>query len=166
MIAPEAYGIRLARKHRATKRQVVLRPTIARNTSGFTRQEVMAALKVAGSKPSSSLLLDLTKTAYGYKGWCAYYPEGWVIWTHKSIEYVADCHIRLRVCNADILPYTLRIKRGKKRVVLVSRWQALCLLLAHELGHWRQAAKDGKSRCLQIDADKNAIRVAKKLGIW
>jgi len=140
------------------------RPTIARNTSGFTRREVMDALKVGGTRPPASLLLDLTKSRRGYKGWCASYPGGWVIWRTNGTEYVADCHIRLRIApDADHV--TIHAKRGQRVVFSATRWQVLCVVLAHELDHWRQAHRDGKTRCLQVRADQAALKVVRKLGL-
>jgi hypothetical protein len=149
------------------KKQVwVQRPTIARNTSGFTRREIMDALKMAGPKPSGSLLLDLTKSNRAYiTGRCRAYPKEWAVWEHNGTEYVADCHIRLHLPTTDPYPYSLWIGRGKRLLVHPSRWQALAMVLAHEIDHWRQSHKDGKVRCLQIRADRAALRVARKLGV-
>jgi len=147
----------------------VKRPTIARNTSGFSRREIMDALKVCGKRPSPRLLLDLTSTRANTRGWCASIGEPGIIavtWRHNGTQYVADCHIRLRVNTIEPNKYGLHAKRGSPKIVMtVTRWQALCLLLAHELEHWRQAIRDGKVRCLQIECDRAALRVARKLGV-
>ena len=148
------------------KRVWVKRPTIARNTSGFTRREIMDALKAAGPKPSGSLLLDFTKSErVGFTGWCRAYPKGWVAWQYNGTQYIADCHIRLHLPTADPYTYTLWVGRGKRLTVYPTRWQALAMVLAHEIDHWRQAKRDGTVRCLQIQADRAALRVARKLGV-
>ena len=147
----------------------VKRPTIARNTSGFTRRQIMDALLICGKRPSGSLLLDLTKTEGNTRGWCASVGDPGVVavtWQYNGTHYAADCHIRLRVNTLEPNKYGLRVKRGMPKLVLtVTRWQALCLLLAHELGHWRQAVRDRKVRCLQLDCDRASLRVARKLGL-
>jgi hypothetical protein len=144
----------------------VKRPTIARNTSGFSRREIMDALKVAGPRPSASLLLDLTKSGRAYfTGFCRTCPHGRVVWRHDGTEYVADCHIRLHLPTVEPYTYHLMIRRGKRLTIQPTRWQALAMVLAHEIDHWRQAHRDGKVRCLQIQADKAALRVARKLGV-
>ena len=147
----------------------IKRPTIARNTSGFSRKEVMKALRLVGPKPSASLLLDLTLSHRGtHKGWCLCTTGRigeFICWDHKGTEYKADCMVRLRIANRPSILYTLRTGRGRRLTLTVTRWQALCLLLAHEIAHWKQAVRDGRGRCLQIDADRNALRIARKLGL-
>jgi len=145
----------------------VRRPTIVRNTSPFSRAEVLAALRMAGPRPSGSLILDLTKSANGYMGWCCSVGGADVSavgWEHNGVRYWADAHIRARI-SPTLSEYRLHVGRGRVAWYRVTPWQGLCLLLAHEIMHWRQAVRDGKARCLQIECDRAALRVARKLGL-
>lgn len=147
----------------------VKRLTIARNTSGFTNAEVRQAVKVAAmGRPLHGLLLDLTKTnyKYEYKGWCrTRNVYSFPMWRHKGIEYLANGHIRVQIA-ADANTFWFHPKRGQIfHLEGITRWQVLTLLLAHELGHYFQALRDGKSRCLQMECDRRALKVAKRMGL-
>lgn len=146
----------------------VKRLTIPRNSSPLTNDELRRAVKVAAlGRPVGGLLLDALSSAGAYGGWCRtkHGSTAHPVWDYRGTRYIADGHIRIKL-NPRASHYSLHLKRGEHRVLEgLTVYQVACLLLGHEMGHYYQALRDGRERCLQIDCDRRSLKVAKKLGL-